>query len=181
MPPVSTHLPNRNGLWSAVKLLCHARLFATPWTIDYRAPPSLGFSRQEYWSGLPFPSPGDHPNPGTEPSLLHSRQTLYCLSHQGSRKWSLMMYKLARSLCLSAQSLRPCPTFATLWTVVCQSPLSCGLSRQEYWSGLPFPPPWYLPHPGTEAMSSVTPVLQVESFTTESPGKPSKVPTLFLF
>ena len=36
-------------------------LFATPWTVAYQAPPSMGFSRQEYWSGLPFPSPGDLP------------------------------------------------------------------------------------------------------------------------
>ena len=39
------------------KLLSHVRLFATPWTADYQAPPSMGFSRQEYWSGLPLPSP----------------------------------------------------------------------------------------------------------------------------
>ena len=45
----------------------HVRLFVTPWTIIYQAPWSLGFSRQEYWSGLPFPSPGDLPNPGIEP------------------------------------------------------------------------------------------------------------------
>ena len=50
-----------------VKLLSHARLFATPWTVAYQAPPSMGFSRQEYWSGLPFPSLGDLPNPGLEP------------------------------------------------------------------------------------------------------------------
>ena len=50
-----------------VKLLSHVRLFATPWTVAYQAPPSIGFSRQEYWSGLPFPSPGDLPNPGMEP------------------------------------------------------------------------------------------------------------------
>ena len=50
-----------------VKLLSHVRLFATPWAIAYQAPPSMGFSRQEYWSGLPFPSPGDLPNPGIEP------------------------------------------------------------------------------------------------------------------
>ena len=43
------------------------RLFATPWTVAYQAPPSMGFSRQEYWSGLPFPSPGDLPDPGIEP------------------------------------------------------------------------------------------------------------------
>ena len=40
---------------------------ATPWTAAYQALPSMGFSRQEYWSGLPFPSPGDLPNPGIEP------------------------------------------------------------------------------------------------------------------
>ena len=40
---------------------------ATPWTVGYQAPPSVGSSRQECWSGLPFPSPGDLPNPGIEP------------------------------------------------------------------------------------------------------------------
>ena len=44
-----------------------ARLFATPRTVARQAPLSMGFSRQEYWSGLPFPSPGDLPNPGIEP------------------------------------------------------------------------------------------------------------------
>ena len=39
----------------------------TPWTVAYQAPPSVGFSRQEYWSGLPFPSAGDLPDPGIEP------------------------------------------------------------------------------------------------------------------
>ena len=39
----------------------------TPWTVAYQAPQSMEFSRQEYWSGLPFPSPGDFPNPGIEP------------------------------------------------------------------------------------------------------------------
>ena len=43
------------------------QLFATPWTVAHQAPTSMGFSRQEYWSGLPFASPGDLPNPGIEP------------------------------------------------------------------------------------------------------------------
>ena len=47
--------------------LSHARLFVTPWSIVHQAPPSMGFSGQEYWSGLPFPSPGDLPDPGIEP------------------------------------------------------------------------------------------------------------------
>ena len=49
-----------------VKSLSHVQLFATPWTVAYQAPPSMGFSRQEYWSGLLFLSPGDLPNPGME-------------------------------------------------------------------------------------------------------------------
>ena len=53
--------------YSEVKLLTRVRLFATPWAIAYQAPLSMGFSRREYWSGLPFPSPGDLPNPGVEP------------------------------------------------------------------------------------------------------------------
>ena len=52
---------------SEVKSLSHVRLFATPWTVAYQAPPSMGFPRQECWSGLPFPSPGDLPNPGIKP------------------------------------------------------------------------------------------------------------------
>ena len=50
-----------------VKSLSRVWLFATPWTVAHQAPPSTGFSRQEYWSGLPFPSPGDLPDPGIEP------------------------------------------------------------------------------------------------------------------
>ena len=50
-----------------VKSLSRVRLFATPWTVAYQAPPSMGFSRQEYCRGLPFPSPGDLPDPGIEP------------------------------------------------------------------------------------------------------------------
>ena len=49
------------------KSLSRVRLFVTPWTVAYQAPLSMGFSRQDYWSGLPFPSPGDLPDPGTEP------------------------------------------------------------------------------------------------------------------
>ena len=52
-----------------VKLLSHVRLFATLWTVAHQVPPSMGFSRQEYWGGLPFPSTGDLPNPGIEPGF----------------------------------------------------------------------------------------------------------------
>ena len=59
------------GYWKdkmiKVKSLSRVRLFATPWTVAHQAPPSMGFSKQECWSGLPFPSPRDLPNPGIEP------------------------------------------------------------------------------------------------------------------
>ena len=51
------------AVWSEVKSLSRVQLFATPWTVAYRAPPSMGFSRHEHWSGLPFPSPGELPDP----------------------------------------------------------------------------------------------------------------------
>ena len=65
-----------------------SQLFATPWTVAYQAPLSKGFSRQEYWSCLPFPSPGDLPDPGIEPgspalqadSLLSQPPEIYLLS-----------------------------------------------------------------------------------------------------
>ena len=50
-----------------VKSLSRVRLSGTLWTVAQQAPPFMGFSRQEYWSGLPFPSPGDLPDPGIEP------------------------------------------------------------------------------------------------------------------
>ena len=49
-----------------MKSLSRVRLFAAPWTVARQAPPSMGFSRQGYWSGLPFPSPEDLPHPGIE-------------------------------------------------------------------------------------------------------------------
>ena len=48
-------------------LLSHVQLFVTPWTIAHQVPLSMGFSRQEYWSGLPFPTPGDLPDPEIKP------------------------------------------------------------------------------------------------------------------
>ena len=60
---MSVNLPMKVKL----KLLSRIQLFETPWTIAYQAPRSMEFSRQVYWSGLPFPSPGDLPNPGIKP------------------------------------------------------------------------------------------------------------------
>ena len=67
-----------------MKSLSHVRLFATPWTVAYHISLSMGFSRQEYWSGLPFSSPEDLPNPGIEPRSPTLKADAYHLSHQGN-------------------------------------------------------------------------------------------------
>ena len=71
-------------MWSEGKSLSHVWLFAIPWTVPYKAPLFLEFSRQEYWSGLPVPSPGIFPTQGSNPGHPHWRQTLYSVSQQGS-------------------------------------------------------------------------------------------------
>ena len=64
---------------------CSVMSDSVPWTAAHQAPLTMEFSRQEWWSGLPFPSPGDLPDPGVvNTGLLHCRQIPYHLSHQGS-------------------------------------------------------------------------------------------------
>ena len=90
--PVYLRMP-RLAEGERVKSLSRVRLFETLWTVAYQAPPSRGFSRQEYWSvlpfpspgdlhwsWLPFPSPGDLPDQGSNPGLLHCTQILYRVS-----------------------------------------------------------------------------------------------------
>ena len=86
---------------------------ATPWTTAYQAPPSMGFSRQEYWSGLPLPSPT-----------------------QGLKNTQILSSELLLLSCyvMTESSVTP-------WTVACQASLSMGFSRHRYWGGLPFPFP----------------------------------------
>ena len=70
--PMLTYSPVTLSLHCACVLTCFSRvqLFATPWTVVHQAPLSMGFSKQEYWSRLPFPSPGDLPDAGIEPRSL---------------------------------------------------------------------------------------------------------------
>ena len=65
--------------------------------------------------------------------------------------------------------------FATLWTVAHQAPLSMGFSKQEYWNGLPCPPPGDLSHPGIEPTSLLSPALAGRFFTVVPPGKPFRL------
>ena len=122
---------------------------AMPWTVARQASPSVGLCRQEYWSGLPFPSPRDLPNPGSNPSLL-------CFSHwQADGKPSHWVRRPENhNLLLEPVKLLSCVwLFATPWTVAYWAPPSMEFSRQVYWSGLPFPSPGDLPDPGIEPRS----------------------------
>ena len=69
-----------------VKSLSPVQLFATPWTVPYQGPPSMGFSRQEYWSGLPFPPPKDLPDPEIKLTTTALQGDSLPLRHQGSPK-----------------------------------------------------------------------------------------------
>ena len=142
-------------------MLSRARLFATPWTIAYQAPPSMGFSRQEYWSGLPFPSPGDLPHPGIEPGSPALQADALPSEPPGK---------------LRVKSLSRVQLFATPWTVAYLAPPSMGFSRQEYWSGLPFPSPGDLPNPGIKPGSLA---LQADTLLSEPPGKPTNTSCIF--
>ena len=73
--------------WTEVKLLSRVQLFAIPWTVANGAPPSMGFSRQEYWSGLPFPSPGELPDPGIEPGSPALQADALLSEPQGKPSW----------------------------------------------------------------------------------------------
>ena len=103
---------------------------------------------------------GIFPTQGSNPGLPHCRRILYHLSHQGSLQWCVVVV-------VGGLVAKSCPTLATPWTVACQAPLFMGFSRQEYWSGLPFPSPGDLPDPGIEPRS---PALQADSLPTELPA-----------
>ena len=103
---------------------------------------------------MPFPPPGDLPEPGFEPASLVSPALVgrfFPLAPPGKP--------------LIAESY---PTLATTWAFTCQAPLSVGFSRQEYWSGLPFPSSVDLPHLGIEPRF---PAPQADSLPTELPEK----------
>ena len=79
-----------------VQLLSLVQLFVTPWTVARQAPLSMGFSRHEYWSGLPFPPPGDLPNPGFEPeSLAIPAGGLFTTVDRGA--WQATVHGVAKS------------------------------------------------------------------------------------
>ena len=70
--------------FSSLQSFSRVHLFATPWTVAHQASLSMGFPRQEYWSGFPFPSPGHLPNPGIKPKSPALHAVSLPLRHQGS-------------------------------------------------------------------------------------------------
>ena len=100
---------------------------------------------------------------GSNPGLLHCRQILYRLSHQGSPCVCVRVRVCVYTQACVLSHFGCVRLFVISCTVASQAPLSTGLSRQEYWSGLPCPPPGELPDPGIEPMSSAAPALQVDS------------------
>ena len=132
-------------------------LFVTPWAVACHAPLSTRFSRQEYWSGLPYPPPGDLPNPGIEPTSCIS-PALADMFFTTSTTWEGFI-DLSES-----EVAQSCPSLWDPWTVARQAPLSMGFSRLEYWSGLPCPPPGDLPDPGIKPASPMSPAPQADFY-----------------
>ena len=168
----------------------------------------MEFSRQEYWSGLPFPSPGDLPDPwdctwvsciaGRRFTLWATREPTTFIKpkpnpHQGpdsSIPWRLRNLQKGNMKLAEVDSwgirkaafsiIHKCKVkcvlshlsrvwlFVTIWTIVCQVPLSMGFSRQEYWNALLYPPPGDLPNPGVEPTSLTFPASAGAFFTTSA-------------
>ena len=141
-----------------VKSLSRVRLLATPWTAAYQAPPSMEFSRQEYWSGMPLPSPkGTHTAAAAATAaakLLQSCPTLsnpmdcslpgssiHGIFQARTLEWVAISFSNAWKWKVKMKSLSRVRFLATPWTAAYQAPPSMGFSRQEYWSGVPLPSP----------------------------------------
>ena len=132
---------------------------ATPWTVAHQAPLPMEFSRQEYWSGLPFLSPGDLPDPGMEPRSPALQAGSLAPESPGKPSWCL------KAKVLAAQS---CPTLC--------DPMNCnsagssvyGILQARIQEWLPFPSPGDLPDPGIEPRSRA---LQADSVLLAPPGK----------
>ena len=143
-----------------VKSLSHVWLFGIPWTVVYQAPPSMEFSKQEYWSVLPFPSPEDLPDPAIKPTATATAKSLQscptlCDPIDGSPpgspvpgilqarplEWAAIAFSNAGKWKVKVKSLSRVWLLATPWTAAYQAPPSMGFSRQEYWTGVPLPSP----------------------------------------
>ena len=127
------------------KIVQQCPTLCDPMDSSQPGPPSKGFSRQEYWSGLPFPSPGDLPDPGIESQSPALQADAFSFEPPG-------------------KLLSHVRIFAIPWTIKFME-----FSRPEYWSGYLFPSPGNLPNPRIKPRSLT---LQVDFLLSEQPGKP---------
>ena len=102
----------------------------------------------------------------------HDIQNLWAIPRTVLKGKCVYIYVFCICVCVQACTCSVMSNSATPWTAAHQAPLSLGFSRQEYWSGLPFPSPEDLPNPGIEPTSSAPPALAVRLFTTEHLGSP---------
>ena len=101
-----------------VKSLSCVQLFAVPWVVAHQIPPSMGFSRQEYWSGLPFPSPGDLPDAGIEPRSPALQADALPSEPPGKLSLSIYMYIHIHFQILFHYGLSQDIEYSSLWYTV---------------------------------------------------------------
>ena len=188
------------SLINILLLLSHfsrVQLCVTPKMAAHQAPLSLGFSRQKHWSGCHFilqcmkveserevaqlcltlSDPVDYSLPG---SSVHGIFQARVLEWVAIASYLRLICKFLFLIAWCSNSwFHACMVshfsrvwlFVTLWTIAHQAPLSTGFSRQEYWSGFPYPPPGHFPDPGIKPLSLSSPALAGESFATSATWK----------
>ena len=161
---INTSLLKLSVTLSICECCCHlvtksCPTLATPWTVAQQALPSMGFSSisMGYWNGLPFPSPGDLPDPAIKPFPALA-SGFFTTEPQGKPICECAVLCLVTQLC------------QTLCDPINSGPQGSSVrgdsSGKEYWSGLPCPSPGHLPNPGIEFKSST---LQASSLPSETP------------
>ena len=147
----SESIPFTCMVWSH---FCHVWLYAIPWTTAHQVPLSMGFSRQEYWSGLPFPPPGDLTDPGVKPrSPVLQEDSL--LSEPPEKPISFTFTNFISKENVCAQWLQLCPTLCDPIHGILQA-------RIQEWVAVPF---------SMGSSQPRSPILQVNSLLSEPPGK----------
>ena len=172
--------------------------FVTTWTVACQTSLSMGFSREEYWNGLPCPPPGDLLDPGIEPASLMSlalADKFFTTSTTWEAPWDVILLCYRYFLVTISQWRLKKPQgddnacvnvnigggigmcilscvwlFATPWLEPTSLLCQWDFPWQKYWSGLPFPSPGCLPNPRIKPTSPVSPALAGRFFTTEPPG-----------
>ena len=139
--------------------LSHVQLFETLWTTAHEAPLSMEFSRREYWSGLPFPSPGDLPDPEIEP-------------RSPALQADFLPSEPPRKVKVKVKSLSHVQLFSIPWAVVYQAPLSTGKNTGagsfSLLQGI------FLTQGSDPGIKPMSPTFQADALTSEPLGKPSK-------